>query len=73
MDPHLSILLENKVRAIAECNYILKQNRFPEEDIAYTIKMKDQYLNEIKALIETHAELAHHAVLIKIKKDLKCC
>ncbi len=70
MDPHLSILIENKVKAVMECNYFIKQNRHSEEDLDYKIKMKHRYISQIKELVETHPELAHHPILNKIEQDL---
>jgi hypothetical protein len=42
MNPDLSIKLENKVAAIMECNYQLKNRGIPLEDATYTSKMKTQ-------------------------------
>jgi len=70
MNPDLSIKLENKVAAIMECNYQLKNRGIPLEDTTYTSKMKTQYLGELAILLQKHPELAHHPALMKLKTDI---
>jgi len=71
MEPLLALKLENKIKAVMECNIYLKQNKFSEEDKNYTLKVKKEYLEEIYLLVEMHPELLHHPALFKIEADLK--
>ena len=70
MDPTLALKIENKARAIQECSASLKQNKLTKADQEYTLKMKKQFLDEIKILTADHPELLHHPALLKIQSDL---
>lgn len=71
MNPSLSLKLENKVAAILECNYQLKNRGIPLEDTTYTLKIKRQYVRELILMIQENTELAQHPALLKIKNDLE--
>lgn len=70
MNSDLSLKLENKVAAIAECNVQLKNRGIPLEDTTYTLKVKHQYIRELVLLIQEHPELSHHPALFKIQSDI---
>ena len=70
MDPSLTLQLENKISAVAECNLQLKNRGLPPDDAEYTLKIKNQYLKEIKALLDQDAKLIHHPGLLRIEADL---
>ncbi len=69
MDPLFALKLEHKVDAVRNCNVQLKNKGLPLRDSTYTLKTKEQYLNEIKKLIDLYPELNHHPALLKIEQE----